>query len=45
VNIYYHYGKGKIVANSKQYLRSDLVGKARNEESLNDKESVEDAKS
>ena len=43
VGIYYHYGKGKIVAKEKHYDRADLVGKARSDEGLGEKEIVQDA--
>lgn len=43
VNIFY-YGKGQIVSKEKQYFRADLVGKARSDEVMGDKETVEDAK-
>lgn len=45
VNIFYHYGKGKIVAKEKQFLRADLIGKSQHDDGLSDKDVVEDAKS
>jgi predicted ester cyclase len=38
VNIFYHFGKGKIVAKQKVYDRADLVGKARSDEGIGEKE-------
>lgn len=43
MNIFYHYAPGQITAKEEQYDRADLVGKARTEDGMNDKEMVEDA--
>lgn len=43
VQIFYHYQKGKIVAKEEEYDRNDLVGKARSEDTLGEKEEIENA--